>query len=134
MQRNLRRILNAGNPKNPKSAESVRASFENEDVMENYGYNLRRSESFYMGTLTEKKKSSPCSFSLFGSKEVINMIEEHIKPEERKYLLDGTFDTSPVGFYQLLIIYIEYKNDVSIHPSIHPSIQFKGVIYSFSNR
>lgn len=121
MKRNLRRILNADRPTNPKTPENVATSFENENIMNDYGYNLRRTENFYITTVTQHASS----FTLFGSKEVMKMIEKFV-PHNRKYLLDGTFDVTPVGFYQLLIIYIEYQNDVSpstfpyIHPFIHP--------------
>lgn len=109
MKRNLRRILNADAPKFVKSAEEVAAAFENSNTMEKYGYNLRHTEVFYIATVI----NSSNSFSLFGSHEVIKMIEQYI-PENRNYLLDGTFDVAPAGYYQLLVIYVEYQNDVRV--------------------
>lgn len=130
MKRNLRRILNSRFPQNPKSPADVAAAFENEDVFNAYGYNLRQTEIFHITTINEKESS----FTLFGSKGIMDMIEEFI-PKNRKYLLDGTFDVTPIGYYQLLVIYIEYQNDVSkfqsiyIYLMVHPSIHLWMVAY-----
>lgn len=109
MKRNLRRILNADAPKYVKSAEEIAAAFENSKTFEAFGYNLRHTEIFYIATVINPLNS----FSLFGSYEVMKIIQKFI-PEKRKYLLDGTFDVSPTGYYQLLVIYIEYQNDVRV--------------------
>lgn len=46
----------------------------------------------------------------------MSLIDQNISPEERHYLMDATLDVVPDGnFYQLLIIHIEYKNDVSYY-------------------
>lgn len=52
------------------------------------------------------------SFHLFASLCVISFIKEHIKPGERFYSMDGTFQVVPKGLSQLLIISIQYKNKV----------------------
>lgn len=108
MKRNVRRILNGNAPPKTKCAEDISIAFDNVDVMNAYGYNLRHTEMFYVATVIDEDSS----FTLFQSRQVINMIEQYI-PEGRNYLLDGTFKVAPVGHYQLLIIYIEFQNDVS---------------------
>lgn len=109
MERNLRRLKNRPYPKLPKNAEEIGAAFKEPEILEEFGFNLRGNERFYVNTTT----NSSSSFTIFASKNVMNMIRDHIPPKERRYLLDATFDVTPLGsYYQLLIIYIEYKNDV----------------------
>lgn len=77
--------------------------------MEQYGFNLRNTERFYIDTIEKS------GFTIFASREIMQMIDDAIPPENRKYMLDGTFDVAPIGsFYQLLIIAIDYKKDVSL--------------------
>lgn len=52
-------------------------------------------------------------FTIFASQFVMSFIQQNIRPGDRNYLMDGTFDSLPNGFYQLLIIALEYENDVS---------------------
>lgn len=66
-------------------------------------------EKLYIGTVVKSKYA----FTVFASKFVIDFIEKNIEPSSRKYLMDATFDSLPKDFYQLLIISIEYQNDVS---------------------
>lgn len=108
MKRNIRRILNTNAPSKPKTAGEISIAFEKVELLNTYGHNLRQTEIFYVATVDE----ADSSFVLFESRQVTKMIEEFI-PENRNYLLDGTFDVTPVGHYQLLIIYIEFQNDVS---------------------
>lgn len=64
---------------------------------------------FYVDTVI----TTEYAFTLFVSKFVVDFIEKNIEPAARNYLLDATFDSLPKGYYQLLIISIEYQNDVS---------------------
>lgn len=77
--------------------------------MEKYGYTLENDARFYAGTVSKSKYG----FTVFASEFVIKFIEKNIAPKSRRYLMDGTFDKLPSPFYQLLIISIEYQNDVS---------------------
>lgn len=109
MERNLRRILNGDVPKMPTSTNDISRAFEDAATMDQYGFNLRKTERFYIDTVQNDNHS----FTLFASYEIIRMIEKYI-PGDRHYLMDGTFDVTPIGpFSQLLIIYIEHQNDVS---------------------
>lgn len=80
------------------------------DIIEEYGYNLEHDSRFYIDTVVNPNYA----FTVFASQFVIEFIQENIKPECRYYLMDATFDGLPPGYYQLLIISIEYQNDVSI--------------------
>lgn len=110
MKRNLGRILNPNRPKMPTTSKEISDAFQNEAIYNEYGRNERKTEPFYIGTVDK----SSYSFTMFASMDVVKMIEEYI-PTDRRYLMDGTFDVTPIGCYsQLLIIYIEFKNDVSV--------------------
>lgn len=91
-------------------------------TIEEYGYNLDGDAKFYIDTVV----APDYAFTVFASKHTINFIEENIDPESRHYLMDATFDGLPPGFYQLLIIAIEYQNDVGRKkitiPSVRPSV------------
>lgn len=76
--------------------------------MNKYGYTLDQDERFYIDTVI----SFQYAFTLLASKFVIDFVQKHIEPRARN--LDAIFDSLPDGFYQLLIVTIEYRNDVSI--------------------
>lgn len=80
----------------------------------NFGSNLDKTYHLYVDTVIKRD----FSFVIFVSAKVIRLINKFIPPDERYYLMDGTFKIVPRKFYQLLIISIEYKNDVSIKKNI----------------
>ena len=90
-------------------------------IMEQYGFNLERDGKFYIETVIEDHYA----FTVFASKFVIDFIQEQIQPNKRHYLMDGTFDSLPSEYYQLLILSIEYENDVSslLWPLFSPSVR-----------
>lgn len=109
MKRTLLRHKNPTYPSYLKTVDGIRDIFKKENVMEKYGYNLENDARFYAGTVSNEKHG----FTVFASQFVINFIQKNIAPKSRCYLMDGTFDKLPRPFYQLLIISIEYQNDVS---------------------
>lgn len=93
-------------------AEDVITAYKDPAIVTEFGYNLRGNNPFYVDT---KITDSGSSFTLFASFPIIEMIKKNIASKDRKYLIDGTFDITPFGsFYQVLVIHIEYKNDVSV--------------------
>lgn len=111
MRKNLERILHPNKPKTPLTSKGILEAFEDDAIYNKYGLNLRKTEPFYFGTVD---KSPLYSFTVFASMQVVKMIKKYI-PENRKYLMDGTFDVTPLGCYsQMLVIYVEFKNDVSV--------------------
>lgn len=111
MKRNLGRYANEKYPANPDSFAAVSDAFKNPNIQNEYGLNMRNNERFYQCTVVNEPIFS---FTLFASIETIKMIKEHIPPKDRRYLMDGTFSIRPIGpYYQVLVIYIEYNNDVS---------------------
>lgn len=109
MSRNLRRYTNKKYPSKPNTLAKIIEAYADPTTMQQYGINLRKTYRFYVDTIDQEKGG----FTVFASKEVMQMIDENIPPENRKYMLDGTFAVAPLGsFYQLLIIAIDYKKDV----------------------
>lgn len=83
---------------------------ENPENMEKYGMTLTKKNPFYISSIVNKK----LAFFVFASLSTIEFIKKHIEVGKRFYLTDGTFQIAPRKFCQVLIISIEYKNDVSL--------------------
>lgn len=110
MARNLRRYTNKKYPSKPTTTREIKMAYNSFETMQQFGLNLRKTHRFYIDTV----ENGGSEFTVFASYEMMNMVEEHIPPESRRYMVDGTFDVVPIShFYQLLVIAIEYKNDVS---------------------
>lgn len=109
MKRTLQRHKNQVHPQSTRSVDEIKSKFMEAAIMEKYGLNLEKDGKFYVGTVVE----DDYGFTVFASKYVIDFIEEKVNPKDRHYLMDGTFDSLPSEYYQLLIISIEYENDVS---------------------
>lgn len=109
MKKTLERNKNKEHPKRPRSIEDIPKKFSDPYIIERYGYNLESDFRFYVDTVIKKE----FAFTIFASQFTINFVKENIAPQSRHYLMDGTFDSLPGNFYQLLIIAIEYRNDVS---------------------
>lgn len=110
MKRNMNRVKNSQYPKNPKTCEELKAIFTEPDILNKYGYNLDITEALYIDDVDNDEYG----FCLFASQSTINIVRLHIETKKRKYLIDGTFSCALKLFYQLLIISIEFNNDVSI--------------------
>lgn len=110
MARNIRRYTNTKYPAMPKDTTEIKLAYRQKATMREFGLNLRNTSQFYVDTAEVDGNE----FTLFASYDMIDMVEEHIPPELRRYMIDGTFDVVPIRyFHQLLVIAIEYKNDVS---------------------
>lgn len=110
MKKTIARRTSKNYPRNVKSAEAIAVEFKNPKTFNEFGLNLRKTEPFYIGTVEVPSKYS---FTVFASKQVMSLIDRHIS-DDRHYMMDGTFDVTPLGcYYQLLVIHIEYQNDVS---------------------
>lgn len=113
VERELYRLRDKEYPNIPKTHEDIEKSFKDPEVFENYGKTLNKQHDFYVASLVQKKYA----FHIFASFAVIGLIKNHIAPENRYYLMDGTFKIIPRELNQLLIISIEYKNDVGTRTS-----------------
>lgn len=87
LERNSRRYKNIF-PKIPTCPQDIIDVFKNEIVYEEYALNMRKTHPFY---ITTEICGLGNIFSVFSSKQIIEMVERHIMPKHRKYLIDGTF-------------------------------------------
>lgn len=111
MKRQLFRIKNLKYPKLPKNIKDIQLAFGHEDIMKDFGYTLDKTNLLYVGTVFKKSYA----FVVFVSQKVINIIGDAIPPEKRRLLIDGTFSMVPRQFQQLIVVSVEYKNDVSFY-------------------
>lgn len=120
MEKKLNRSKNKKHPSIPRTLERTRDVLNAKKNLSKYGNTLDGSKKFYIDSIID----TTGAFIIFASFNIIEMIEKNIERGHRRYLLDGTFKVTPKLFYQLLIISIEYKNDV---------IQFYIFTLSFSS-
>lgn len=109
VRKTLQRSKNEEYPKIPRSIEEIKEAFRQPDIKEKYGLTLDGDNYFYVDTVI----SVDYAFTVFASHFVIDFVKANIRPNLRHFLMDGTFDSLPNKFYQLLIIAIEYQNKVS---------------------
>lgn len=108
MNRQLTRIKTKARPKIPTNNMQILKLFQSPDIIDEHGYTLDGSSRLYVDTIITEQYS----ICIFASFAIINMVRHNINPEQRRYLIDGTFQMVPRTFYQLLIISIEFENDV----------------------
>lgn len=99
----------------PKDCEEIERSFEDVNILRKYGLTLDEKSKFYVDTVV----SSNHSFCVFQSEAAIDLIKNRIDPKQRRYLLDGTFQSAAKPFGQLLTISVEYKHIVSFSKCLH---------------
>lgn len=116
----LRKIRNQEYPKQPKVEhddgpqkiqEKYQELLDQKNIRESFGRTLDKRHKLYFGSVVK----ALFAFHVFVSFAAIDFIKTHISKEQqqkRRYLIDGTFKVVPRKFNQLLIIAIEYQNDV----------------------
>lgn len=121
MKKTLERSKNVIYPKIVHSLDEICKKFKDKSIMDKYGYTLDHDAPFYVGT----EETLNYGFTVFKSQYVVDFINKNIEPGSRKFLMDGTFDSLPTGFYQLVIISIEHQNEVSEIPRLSPYVMKK---------
>lgn len=108
VKRTIARKKNKHYPKEP-TIQEIQLEFMKPEVMAQYGFTLDGNARFYIETINEPEYQ----FTIFCSDFTKKFIQNNISVGLRKYLIDATFGKLPLGYYQLLIIAVNYKNDVS---------------------
>lgn len=111
VSRQLYRIRDKKYPKRPSTDEELKSALEDNGIFEQYGKTLDHLRPVYAGSVIEKDEYA---FHVFASFGIVDLVKANIPPDQRRYLVDGTFKIIPRQFRQLLILAIEYKNDVSL--------------------
>lgn len=111
VERELYRLRDKQYPNIPRTDKDIERSLKDPNIFEKYGKTLNNQYDFYFDSVINEKYA----FHVFASLATISLIKDHIAPEHRNYLMDGTFKIIPREHNQLLIVSIEYKNDASIH-------------------
>lgn len=113
MCRNLQRRRQQALPQSPQTAVEVECRFREEEIMKAYGNTVHESPNVFFKTVFTSKSFSYC---IFASDAIIRNINEYIAIDRRNYFMDATFKVCPYGeFTQLLIIYVEYMEQVTIN-------------------
>lgn len=110
VERELYRLRDKQYPKRPTSDGEVKNMLKNPSIYEQYGTTLNKQHQFYVDSVIKKH----FAFHVFASFTIIEMIKKCIKPGQRTYLMDGTFKIVPRQFKQLLIISVEFKQNVCV--------------------
>lgn len=123
MERTIQRHRQRKHPPSPKTLEDVKAVFENESVLHTYGQtkSLLHSKPFFK-TVHIGKNFGYC---MFASDRCIELMEQRIPTNERKFYIDATFKVVPTGgFKQLLIIFVELYKQVGSYSKFNNSVLF----------
>lgn len=118
IERTLRKYKSQHMPKHPASCEEIEHQFKDPELMSSFGYTCHdEPRIFYKGIY----KCDTFSYCVFASDTIIGAIQQNIPVNRRHYLMDATFKIVPVGpFTQLLIIYIEFADEVSYSFNLSP--------------
>lgn len=109
--RSMYRARQVNLPKNAIDAESVHTAFLNEDIFKKYG-KTADGKSFFKSAVNI---DGQFAYVIFMSDDICRLISDAIPVQQRKYLMDATFQICPYGvFNQLLIIYISYLDQVCL--------------------
>lgn len=92
----------------PGSIEEIRKAFDNPDILNDLGSSKDREKGILYKYAHEEKKFSYC---VLQSPKSIELILDNLKlPNERFFLIDGTFQITPMSsvFKQVLIIHAQF--------------------------
>lgn len=109
----INRLKSKKCPELPAEPEALKKAFEDPETLNKFGMNLINKDRLFLhGEVNEN-----FSYQIFASIRTIDFIKRKIAAGQRRYLIDGTFKIVPKPFSQVLIISIEYRNNVSLDGS-----------------
>lgn len=110
LKRQLNRRKGIKYPARPKTHDETREILQDPKISSEFGQTADKYDKFYIDSVVKEEHA----FHLFASTSVVDLITKNMVDQPRHYLIDGTFKVMPRTFAQLLVISIEYKNDVCI--------------------
>lgn len=111
-------------PNPPKTPDEIVAAYNKAEIMHSYGMTLE--SGGIKGTPFFRKVVSEPGFAycIFASQFIIDRIAT-LPPDDRHFLMDGTFRVVPYGdFYQLLVIHVKFIEKVLHYQKIYYHLQF----------
>lgn len=111
MQRNLQLLSNKSFVCSPRTPLEVLEAYQKEHIWTNFGLSKYGEKEFFFRACIIEVDFTYC---IFTCSKIIQLMVQNI-PTYRNFLIDGTFACVPLGsFKQLVIIYIEYFEKVSL--------------------
>lgn len=106
IERTLRDLRKSKYGKSPSTPEEIAREFEKPHIIENLGTSLHSEKGQIYNTIQIEESFCNCIFS---SPKSISLLKQNLEPQERFFMMDGTFRITPRGlFQQVLIIYVQY--------------------------
>lgn len=113
MARACYRYASSELPQSPRTAEDLKLAFDDQTVMERFGRTYVSPNETQTDFFRGIHVSAEFSYAVFASQGIIDLINQNIAVQRRKYSMDATFKICPLGeFRQFLVIYIEYIESV----------------------
>lgn len=102
----MRNYRSAKYSKSPVTPEEIELEFKKDDVFEDLGLSQHREHGVLFNKIDIQDEYCNCIFS---SANLIDLVKKKLEPNERFFVMDGTFRITPHGpFKQVLIIHVEY--------------------------
>lgn len=89
----------------PKNGEEIIKELSKPEVYQSLGLSLHRERGIFFNKMEINKNFENCIFS---SSKSISLILQNTKKEERCFVMDATFSSSPRIFQQLLILHVVF--------------------------
>lgn len=112
IEKTLRNYRKTKYGKSPTTAEEIQMEFEKPEVFEDLGRSKFREHGILFNEIDIQENFTNCTFS---SAKSIQLVKDNLEPQERFFIMDGTFRIAPHGiFQQVLIIHVVYVLKVSM--------------------
>lgn len=110
--KSLKNLRKARYKSSPNSIEEIRNAFNDPVILKDLGTSLHKEKGLIYNHTHEERDFA---YTVFSSPKSIQLILNNLEPEERFYLVDGTFRITPMSgvFKQVLIIHAQFGIKVS---------------------
>lgn len=99
--------------KAPRNGREIIQEFSKTEGYQNLGLSLHRERGVFFNRMEVNEHFENCIFS---SSKSISLILEHTKKEERCFVMDATFRSSPQGIWQqVLILQVQFGIKVAFY-------------------